>query len=49
VAVSSAGVSVAGAAGSDLPVVDAWQPSPAGAGDAFAAKLIFTTRKLARR
>lgn len=48
-AADSTGVSLAGAAGSDLPVVDAWQPAPAGAGDAFAAKLIFTTRKVARR
>jgi Beta-propeller repeat len=39
VAADSSGVSVTGAAGDDLPVVNAWQPSPAGGGDAFAAKL----------
>jgi hypothetical protein len=40
VAADASGVSVAGSAGSGLPVVNAWQPSPAGGGDAFAMKLV---------
>lgn len=49
VAADSTGVSLAGAAGSDLPVVDAWQPAPAGGGDAFAAKLVLVVPRKAPR
>jgi hypothetical protein len=41
VAVDSTGVSVAGSASSGLPVINAWQPAPAGGTDAFAQKLAF--------
>ncbi|HEX3552949.1 MAG TPA: SBBP repeat-containing protein [Thermoanaerobaculia bacterium] len=40
VAADSSGVSVTGSASSGLPVVNAWQPSPAGGDDAFAMKLV---------
>jgi hypothetical protein len=40
VAADATGVSVAGSASSGLPVVNAWQPSPAGGVDAFAMKLV---------
>jgi Beta-propeller repeat len=40
VAADSTGVSVTGGADSGLPVVNAWQPAPAGGGDAFAMKLV---------
>jgi hypothetical protein len=40
VAADSSGVSIAGSASSGLPVLNAWQPSPAGGTDAFAMKLV---------
>jgi hypothetical protein len=40
VAADASGISLTGAAGSDLPLANAWQPSPGGEGDAFAAKLV---------
>ncbi len=39
VAADSSGVSLTGAASDDMPRINAWQPAPAGGGDAFAAKL----------
>lgn len=39
IAVSSTGVSLTGPAGPELPVENAWQPSPGGEGDAFAARI----------
>jgi hypothetical protein len=39
VAADSSGISVTGTAASDLPLVNAWQPSPGGEAEAFAAKL----------
>lgn len=41
VAAHSSGVSLTGSAAVDLPLVNAWQPSPAGGREAFAAKLLF--------
>jgi Beta-propeller repeat len=41
VAADSSGVSVTGGASSGLPVVNAWQPAPAGGSDAFVQKLVF--------
>lgn len=40
VAADSSGVSVTGGAAADLPLVNAWQPSPAGGSEAFVAKLV---------
>lgn len=40
VAADSTGVSVTGTADGALPVVNAWQPAPAGGGDAFAMKVV---------
>jgi len=45
VAAGSSGVALTGAAGPGLPLVDPWQPAPAGGDDAFAAKLVLTTTK----
>jgi threonine dehydrogenase-like Zn-dependent dehydrogenase len=45
VAPGSAGVALTGAAGSGLPLVEPWQPASGGGEDAFAAKLVLTTRK----
>lgn len=39
IAADLTGISVTGPAPSNLPVENAWQPAPAGEGDAFAAKL----------
>lgn len=39
IAADLTGISITGPAPSNLPVENAWQPSPAGEGDAFAAKL----------
>jgi hypothetical protein len=41
VATDSTGVFITGSASSDLPVVNAWQPAPAGDNDAFVQKVIF--------
>ena len=40
VAADSSGVSLTGGAAADLPLANAWQPSPAGGSEAFAAKLV---------
>jgi hypothetical protein len=40
VAADSSGISVTGGAPAGLPLVNAWQPSPAGSADAFATKLV---------
>jgi hypothetical protein len=41
VAADSSGVSLTGAAASDMPRINSWQPGEAGGGDAFAAKIVF--------
>jgi hypothetical protein len=39
VAADSSGISLTGAAASDMPRINSWQPGEAGSGDAFAAKI----------
>ncbi len=49
VAASSSAVSLTGAAGLGLPLVNPWQPIPGGGDDAFATKLVLSTDKPKRR